>query len=803
MGMFANGTRFLRSRSGRGLLLYLAFCAGVSAAVGFGFYHFSVNWFKEHKSEEKIIALRLVDAFVTNYSATRSQFGAGAPVPATFRAHSIESFNKDAGPGDDFRLRWVGRKGREIVTAPADTKTAETIEAFATMSDPKPESEFLTVNNQLMFRTVYPSLAREQSCVNCHNELQPMNTQWHLNDVMGAFVIDVPASPFLNSILIEGAGLSLALFFALGSAGFAISVVHFRQLTEREAAAAEISSTRAFLHTVIEHMPVTVVVKDAHDLRYVLVNRIAETLFGRPREDMIGKRIQDLFPKEQAEFFSARDREVLQSRTLLDSGEAPVETPHMGTRILRTRKVPILGKDGEPQYLLMVSEDVTERKRAEERAAHLAQHDGLTGLPNRAAFSEQLVSTLDRQVAAQGSFALMCLNLDRFKEINDVFGHAIGDAVLQETARRMQSVMGDAFLARLGGDEFTIIAAQGPHPETAAALADRLLAAVADEFEIEDHTLHVGLSIGVAIFPADGRDTTALLANADAALDRAKAEGGGAIRFFEAEMDTRLRERRVLQQELQSAIETHALFLHYQPQALIGGEIVGFEALLRWQNPGRGLVSPATFVPLAEECGLIIPMGEWVLREACREAASWTRPLQIAVNLSPVQFRHGDLPALVHSVLLETGLAPSRLELEITEGVLIGDFSRAVAILRRLKLLGVRIAMDDFGTGYSSLSYLQSFPFDKIKIDRAFIANLNKNTQSAAIIRAVIGLGRGLELPVVAEGVETREQLEFLAREACDEVQGYLIGYPRSIGDYAEIVGTPRRLDHVAEARTA
>jgi diguanylate cyclase (GGDEF)-like protein/PAS domain S-box-containing protein len=572
-------------------------------------------------------------------------------------------------------------------------------------------------------------------------------------------------------------------------------------MTEREAAAAEIFSTRAFLHTVIEHMPAVVVVKDARDHRYVLFNLAAESVFGVRHGDMIGKRVEDLLPKEQAEFFSNCDREVLRSRVLADVGEQSVNTPQIGTRILRTKKVPILGKDGEPQYLLTVSEDVTEHKRAEERIAHLAHHDGLTGLPNRAAFSERLSSTLERQMA--GTFALMCLNLDRFKEVNDVFGHSVGDAVLQEAARRMQSVMDGAFLARLGGDEFTVITAQGSHPETAAALADRLLAITADDFEIDDHTLRIGLSIGVAIFPADGRDVTALLANANAALYRAKAEGRGAIRFFEAEMDTRLHERRVLQQELQTAIESRALFLNFQPQALIGGEIVGFEVLLRWRSPGRGLVPPATFIPLAEECGLIIPMGEWVLREACREAASWDRPLQIAVNLSPVQFRRGDLPALVHSVLLETGLAPSRLELEITEGVLIDDFSRAVGILRRLKLLGVRIAMDDFGTGYSSLSYLQSFPFDKIKIDRAFIANLNKNPQSAAIIRAVIGLGRGLDLPVVAEGVETRDQLEFLAREACDEVQGYLIGHPRSIEDYAEIVGRSCRSDHVGAVRSA
>jgi EAL domain-containing protein (putative c-di-GMP-specific phosphodiesterase class I) len=279
------------------------------------------------------------------------------------------------------------------------------------------------------------------------------------------------------------------------------------------------------------------------------------------------------------------------------------------------------------------------------------------------------------------------------------------------------------------------------------------------------------------------------MANADAALYRAKAEARGTVRFFAAEMDKHLRERRALQHDLRVALARGEMTLHYQPQASITGEIIGFEALARWKHPTRGFVSPGQFIPLAEDSGLIIPLGEWILRQACREAASWLKPLQIAVNLSPVQFRHGDLPALVHSVLLETGLAPGRLEIEITEGVLIDDFTRAVSILRRLKALGVRIAMDDFGTGYSSLSYLQSFPFDKIKIDQAFVANLERNPQSAAIIRAVIGLGRGLDLPVVAEGVETAAQLDFLTHEACNEVQGYFIGRPAPIDRYADLIG--------------
>jgi len=284
-----------------------------------------------------------------------------------------------------------------------------------------------------------------------------------------------------------------------------------------------------------------------------------------------------------------------------------------------------------------------------------------------------------------------------------------------------------------------------------------------------------------------------LLANADAALYRAKGDGRGVFRVFEAAMDKELRERRTLQQDLRSALVNDEFLLFYQPQALVTGEITGFEALLRWRHPTRALVSPGLFVPLAEESGFIIPIGEWVLRKACAEAASWSRPLQIAVNLSPVQFRHGDLPSMVHAILMETGLRPDRLELEITEGVLFDDLPRAISILRRLKALGVKIAMDDFGTGYSSLSYLQSFPFDKIKIDQSFTSMIKEKPQSAAIIRAIVGLGRGLSMNIVAEGVETSAQLNFLRDEHCNEVQGYLVGRPYPIEEYAAVVGRSAR----------
>jgi diguanylate cyclase (GGDEF)-like protein len=428
----------------------------------------------------------------------------------------------------------------------------------------------------------------------------------------------------------------------------------------------------------------------------------------------------------------------------------------------------------------------------------MAHFDGLTDLPNRAAFNECLATTLERAAREKERFALLCLDLDRFKEVNDVFGQAAGDAVLRKVAERLADSCGEAFLARLGGDEFAVIASGGPQPAGAAALAERLMAAFADEFTVDGHRLHVGLSIGVAIFPADGADLSSLLANANAALHRAKTGGRGAICFFEADMDQQLRERRALVHDLHSAIERGELMVFYQPQARIDGEITGFEALVRWKHPMRGVIAPDVFIPAAEESGLILAIGEWVLREACREAASWPKPLNIGVNLSPVQFRHGDLPGLVHAMLLETGLSPGRLELEITESVLIDDFSRGIAILRRLKLLGVHIAMDDFGTGYSSLSNLQAFAFDRIKIDRSFISSLQSNRQSATIVRAVIGLGRGLDLPVIAEGVETADQLAFLSSESCDEVQGFLVGRPLPIEAYAEAVGREPDRDEVA-----
>ncbi len=569
-------------------------------------------------------------------------------------------------------------------------------------------------------------------------------------------------------------------------------VVTHEDITERHRAGQELERTRNFLNTVLENVPATIIVKDARDLRYVLLNRASEEFYGISRDRMLGRTALDIFPQSLAEDMEARDRRLLAGGDREAFDARPIDMPgDGGVRLVTSTRVPIPGADGAPQYLLNVLQDVTERKRAEARIEHLAHFDPLTDLPNRAAFNECFAMTLDRAAADKGAFALLSIDLDRFKEVNDVFGPEVGDKLLHAVAERLGAAATGAFVARLGGDEFAIVASGGTQPASASELAEHVMAAFADEFPIDDHRLRVGLSIGIAIFPTDGPDGPSIIGNADAALYRAKAGGRGTIRFFEAEMDRRLRERRVLVHDLQSAVERGELIVYYQPQARLDGEITGFEALLRWRHPARGMVSPGDFIPAAEESGLILPIGEWVLREACREAASWPRPLKIGINLSTLQFRHGDLPGLVHSVLLETGLAPGRLELEITESVLVDDFMRALTILRRLKLLGVQIAMDDFGTGYSSLYNLQAFAFDRIKIDRSFISSLESSPQSATIVRAVIGLGRGLDTPVIAEGVETHEQLAFLSTEECQEVQGYLVGKPLPIGSYAAAVGRP------------
>jgi diguanylate cyclase (GGDEF)-like protein/PAS domain S-box-containing protein len=434
-------------------------------------------------------------------------------------------------------------------------------------------------------------------------------------------------------------------------------------------------------------------------------------------------------------------------------------------------------------------EDITERYQVEQNIARMARHDSLTDLPNRLLFREKMAQGLARVAAGGEAMAVFCLDLDNFKTINDTLGHPIGDALLRAVAERLRSVVGeDDTIARLGGDEFAILQAAAS-PYAAEVLAGRVVDVLASPIVIEGHEINTGLSVGIALSPNDGTAADHLMKCADLALYRAKAEGRGLFRFFEPEMDARIQRRRALEVDLRRALASGEFHLVYQPQLNLGtNALTGMEALLRWNHPERHAVLPAEFIPVAEETGLIVPLGEWVLRRACAEAAHWPDAIRVAVNLSPVQFRNRGLVVMVTQALAAAGLPATRLEIEITEAALLQKDEMTVAMLHQLRALGVRISMDDFGTGYSSLSYLRSFPFDKIKIDRSFIADIERNGDSEAIIRAIAELGASLGIATTAEGIETKEQLELVRRAGCTEVQGYLLSTPRMAAEVLDLI---------------
>ncbi|WP_315761993.1 MULTISPECIES: putative bifunctional diguanylate cyclase/phosphodiesterase [unclassified Bradyrhizobium] len=532
--------------------------------------------------------------------------------------------------------------------------------------------------------------------------------------------------------------------------------------------------------------PVPMCIFDRKTAEILNVNDAAVGHYGYARAQFLRKTIWQLWPP--GEWESLDDALEL----LAETDEFHRDWRHLkadGTEIevlTYGRQVPFDGRDG----FLVAIVDISERRKAEARIAYMAHHDGLTNLPNREFYQQRLKQALEQGAANGKCVAIMCIDLDLFKNVNDSFGHPVGDRLLQAVANRLSGeVRGGNLAARLGGDEFAMILSDaGPQSET-GEFAAHLIDVLSAPYEIEGDELVVGASIGIAVSPSDGSTSEQLMKNADMALYRAKQEGGGVHRFFDKEMHRQAQKRRDLELDLRRAFAHGEFELHYQPLVdVASNRISGFESLLRWRHPDKGMVSPADFIPVAEDIGLIVPLGEWVLREACREAAKWPDGVKVAVNLSAVQFRSRNLVQVVVSALAQSGLTPTRLELEITESIFLAETEANLATLHQLRQLGVSISMDDFGTGYSSLSYLRSFPFDKIKIDRSFVKDLAHRADCVAIVRAISGLGRSLNITTTAEGVETIDQLDWLRAEGCNQVQGFLFSAAKPASEVEELL---------------
>ena len=576
-------------------------------------------------------------------------------------------------------------------------------------------------------------------------------------------------------------------------------VATYEDITEQRRAERERDQNREFLDRLIDNVPSAIFVKSAVDRTYILVNRAGESFWGKTRHEMVGRTAEEIFPPSEAKRIEGRDDELVQSgqplfeeREILTSGDR--------LRSVFSRRLVIRDKNGAPQYVLGVIDDVTERKAAEERIAHLAHYDPLTDLPNRVLFREQLEKELSL-VRRGAQLAVLYLDIDHFKSINDTLGHPVGDELLKRVAHRLRSCLRDSdMISRLGGDEFAIIQTGIQDPKDAEGLAQRLREAVTNSaYDLNGHLTTADLSIGIALAPDDGSEIDDLVKHADLALYGAKAEGRANYRFYEPEMNARMKRRSALETDLRQAIANKEFELYYQPLVnLQTGLIAGCEALLRWRSPKHGMVPPLEFIPVAEETGLINPIGEWVLRQACREAMNWPSHVSVAVNISPVQFRNPGLALTVLASLTASGLPARRLELEVTESVLMQNNETTLATLHQIRDLGVRISMDDFGTGYSSLSYLRRFPFDKIKIDRSFIGDLSKDDEALAVVRAILTLAGSLKMATTAEGVETADQKTLLKSLGCDQMQGYLFSAPRQAGEIIDMFGTMKRPVRVA-----
>ncbi|MHB1186347.1 putative bifunctional diguanylate cyclase/phosphodiesterase [Thiobacillus sp.] len=530
------------------------------------------------------------------------------------------------------------------------------------------------------------------------------------------------------------------------------------------------------------------------------LNRVAETMTGWSHDEALGRPIAAVFTIVDSTTRLAAANPMLRAieeNTAMELAADTVLVRRDGSESpIEDSAAPIHNRDGQVTGAVIVFRDVSESRAMALEMAHLAQHDFLTGLPNRLLLTERFSHAIGLAQRHKKQVGLLFLDLDNFKHINDSLGHAVGDRLLQSVANRlMECVRTTDTVCRQGGDEFVILLAEIGQPQDAAHVAETLRAALDIPHLIGGHELHVTLSIGISIFPDDGIDVVTLMQNADTAMYHAKASGRNNYQFFRADMNTRAVRRLFIESSLRRALKQSEFLLHYQPKIdLASGAMTGAEALLRWQDPDLGLVYPAQFVPIAEDNGLIVPVGRWVLREACRQVQAWLdaglRAVPVSINISAVEFRHEGFLEGLAQILKETGLAPHYLELELTESILMHDVESSASVLEALKAMGVQLAIDDFGTGYSSLSYLKRFPIDTLKIDQSFVRDIATDADDATIVAAVIGMGRNLKQRVIAEGVETTEQLEFLQARNCDEGQGFHFSHPVSAEDFARLLDT-------------
>ena len=598
--------------------------------------------------------------------------------------------------------------------------------------------------------------------------------------------------PFrVENLLLDGHTLEMAINPIIAD-GEAMGLSVFgKDITERKVAEEDLYRSRQMLQYILDTIPQRVFWKDRNST-YRGCNRAFATDAGlnNPAE-IIGKTDFELACSGSAERYRADDKLVMEKGTARLNYDETQSRPDGRLIWLRTSKLPLHDQEGKVTGIIGTYEDITERKVSEERIRFLAYYDALTGLPNRTLLQDRLAKALAGALRRKDKVAFLFLDLDRFKDINDLFGHSVGDLLLQNVAERLKSaVRKQDTVGRLSGDEFLIVLTNVKKIAYASVAAERFMHAMSAEFVIQGHSLSISCSIGISMFPEDGMDSESLLRNADAAMYSAKESGRNNFRFFTEDMNAQGVERLTLENGLRLALDKKELFLVYQPQMNIAtGKIIGLEALLRWQHPTLGLMPPDRFIRIAENCGLIVPIGEWVLRTVCAQARKWQDEgipaVSIAINVSTVQFRQKGFCEVIRRVLNETGLDPQYLQLELTESIFLADADETLSLIQKLKAMGLTLAIDDFGTGYSNFNYLRQFRISKLKIDRSFIRDVAVNPDDAAITTAIISMAKSLNLKVIAEGVEDEAQMSFLRAHQCDEIQGYYFSKPLAVDKVA------------------